>query len=102
MNAVSIRTRKRSRILRVGGLALAVLASLAIARPAAAQDVVMSSVTSSGDINVALGNSHVVSHPVVIRRVSIANPEVADAVPVSAQEILVNGKANIHISLLRS
>ena len=100
MNSVSIRTRKPSRILRVGGLALAVLASLAIARPAAAQDAVPSSVTSSGDIIVALGNSHVVSHPVVIRRVSIANPAVADAVPVSSQEILVNGKTSGTTTLL--
>jgi pilus assembly protein CpaC len=100
MNAVSIRTRKQSRILRVGGLALAVLASLAIARPAAAQEAVSSAVISSGDINVALGNSHVVSHPVVIRRVSIANPAVADAVPVSSQEILVNGKASGTTTLL--
>ena len=100
MNAVSIRTRKPSRILRVGGLALAVLAGLVIARPAAAQDAVASSVTSSGDINVALGNSHLVSHPVVIRRVSIANPTVADAVPVSSQEILVNGQASGTTTLL--
>ena len=100
MNSVSIRTRKPSRILRVGGLALAVLASLAIARPATAQNAVASSVTSSGNINIALGNSHVVSHPVVIRRVSIANPEVADAVPVSSQEILVNGKTSGTTTLL--
>ncbi len=100
MNAVSVRTRKQSRILRVGGLALAVLAGLPIARPAAAQDVVPSSVTSSGDINIALGNSHVISHPVVIRRISIANPTVADAVPVSSQEILVNGKESGTTTLL--
>jgi len=99
MNAVSIRTRMQSRIARVGGLALAVLAGLAIARPATAQAVV-SSVTPSGVINIALGNSHVVSHPVVIRRVSIANPDVADAVPVSSQEILVNGKASGTTTLL--
>ena len=99
MNAVSKRTRMQSRIARVGGLALAVLAGLAIARPAPAQAVV-SSVTPSGVINIALGNSHVVSHPVVIRRVSIANPEVADAVPVSSQEILVNGKTSGTTTLL--
>jgi pilus assembly protein CpaC len=75
------------------------VAGLAIARPAQAQDVA-SSVTSSGVINIALGNSHVVSHPVIIRRVSIANPEVADAVPVSSQEILVNGKASGTTTLL--
>ena len=101
MNAVSKRTRMQSRIARVGGLALAVLAGLAIARPAAAQDdILVSSVTSSGVISVALGNSHVVSHPVVIRRVSIADPGIADAVPVSSQEILVNGKASGTTTLL--
>ena len=100
MNAVSKRTRKQSRILRVGGLALAVLAGLSVVRPAAAQDAVASSVTSSGDINIALGNSHVISHPVVIRRISIANPAVADAVPVSSQEILVNGKESGTTTLL--
>ena len=84
MNAVSKRTRTQSRIARVGGLALAVLAGLAIARPAAAQDVLVSSVTSSGVISVALGNSHVVSHPVVIRRVSIANPEIVKPSPYRA------------------
>jgi len=83
----------QSRIARVGGLALAIVAGLAIARPAPAQDVV-SSVTPSGVINIALGNSHVVSHPVVIRRLSIADPDIADAVPVSSQEIVVNGKAS--------
>lgn len=99
MNAVSIRTRMQSRIARVGGLALAIVAGLAIARPAPAQDVV-SSVTPSGVINIALGNSHVVSHPVVIRRVSIADPSIADAVPVSSQEILVNGKESGTTTLL--
>lgn len=99
MNAVSIRTRMQSRIARVGGLGLAIVAGLAIARPAPAQDVV-SSVTPSGVINIALGNSHVVSHPVVIRRVSIADPSIADAVPVSSQEILVNGKESGTTTLL--
>jgi pilus assembly protein CpaC len=64
------------------------------------QDVVSSSVASSGNINIALGNSHVVSHPVIIRRVSIANPAVADAVPVSSQEIVVNGKESGTTTLL--
>ncbi len=99
MNAVSRRTRIH-RLLRGSGLALVVLAGLALAQPAEAQDAVASSVTSTGVIDVALGNSHVVSHPVVIRRVSIANPEVADAVPVSSQEIVINGKASGTTTLL--
>ncbi|MCL7972473.1 MAG: type II and III secretion system protein family protein [marine benthic group bacterium] len=100
MNAVSRRTRIHRLSLRVSGLALAVLACLAVARPAPAQDAVASSVTPTGVINLALGNSHVVSHPVVIRRVSIADPAVADAVPVSSQEIVVNGKASGTTTLL--
>jgi pilus assembly protein CpaC len=100
MNAVSTWTRIHRRVAPVSGLALAVLACLAIARPAPAQDVVSSSVTSSGVIDLALGNSHVVSHPVVIRRISIADPEIADAVPVSSQEIVVNGKRSGTTTLL--
>jgi len=100
MNAVSKRTRTEHRITRIGGLTLAVLSCLAIARSAPAQDLVPSSVTPSGIIDLALGNSFVVSHPVVIRRVSIADPTVADAVPVSSQEILVNGKKSGTTTLL--
>jgi pilus assembly protein CpaC len=86
-------------VARVSGLALAILACLAGVRSAHAQ-AVSSSVTPTGVIELALGNSHVVSHPVVIRRVSIADPTVADAVPVSAQEIVVNGKESGTTTLL--
>ncbi len=100
MNVVSKRARMHHFITRVGGLALAVLACLAIARSAPAQDAVPSSVTPSGVIDLALGNSHVISHPVVIRRVSIADPSVADAIPVSVREIIVNGKKSGTTTLL--
>ena len=100
MNAVSIRNRIRRRTAPVGSLALAALACLAIARSAPAQETVASSMTSNGIIDLALGNSHVISHPVVIRRISIADPTVADAVPVSAQEIVVNGKKSGTTTLL--
>lgn len=99
MNAVSIWTRIYRRALPASGLALAVLACLAIARPTHAQDVT-SAVSSSGVIQLALGNSHVVSHPVVIRRISIADPNIADAVPVSSMEIVVNGKSSGTTTLL--
>jgi pilus assembly protein CpaC len=100
MNAVSIWTRIHRRAVQASGLALAVLACLAIARSAPAQDAVSSSVTPTGVIDLALGNSHVVSHPVVIRRISIADPAIADAVPVSSQEIVVNGKQSGTTTLL--
>jgi pilus assembly protein CpaC len=100
MNAVSRRTRICRHTMWASGLALAVLACLSVPRSGLAQDVVTSSVTPSGVIDLALGNSFVVSHPVVIRRISIADPEVADAVPVSAQEIVVNGKKSGTTTLL--
>jgi pilus assembly protein CpaC len=93
MNAFSNQTRTRRRVAPVVGLALMFAASLGSVKPAAAQDV-MSAVTPTGVINVALGNSHVVATPVMVRRVSIADPEIADVVPVSSREILVNGKTN--------
>ncbi len=99
MNAVSIQTRVNRRTARFGALALAILASVASVRPVHGQ-AVASSVTSSGVIELALGNSHVVSHPVVIRRVSIADPSIADAVPVSAQELVINGKKSGTTTLL--
>jgi pilus assembly protein CpaC len=98
MKTVSRQTRTHS-VARVSGLALAVVALLCGVRSANAQGV-ESSVTPSGVIELALGNSHVVSHPVVIRRVSIADPAVADAIPVSPQEIVVNGKMSGTTTLL--
>lgn len=99
MKTVSKGTRNHRSVARVSGLALAIVACFAGVRSVHAQ-AVTSSVTPSGVIELALGNSHVVSHPVVIRRVSIADPAVADAVPVSAQEIVVNGKTSGTTTLL--
>ncbi|MEX2532298.1 MAG: type II and III secretion system protein family protein [Gemmatimonadota bacterium] len=42
-------------------------------------------------LNVALGNSTVVTHPVNLERVMITDPNVADAVPVTAREVVING-----------
>lgn len=39
------------------------------------------------------GTSRVVDHPATLERVSIADPEIADAVVVSANEVVVNAKA---------
>jgi len=46
------------------------------------------------------GTSEVVDHPATLERVSIADPEVADAVVVSANEVVVNAKAPGQTTLL--
>lgn len=51
-------------------------------------------------LRVPVGNSSVVMHGAVLDRVSIGNPEIADAVVVSAREVVVNGKAAGTTSLL--
>jgi pilus assembly protein CpaC len=52
------------------------------------------------ELTVARGSSVVVAHPSILERVLIANPEVADIIPVSAREIVVNGIAPGSTSLL--
>ena len=42
-------------------------------------------------ISVAKGSSAVVEHPTTLERVLITDPEVADAVPVSGTEVVING-----------
>ncbi len=42
-------------------------------------------------VTVPRGGSQIVRHPATLERVSIADPEIADAVPVSPHEVVVNG-----------
>jgi pilus assembly protein CpaC len=58
-------------------------AALLLPAPAAAQDTEI--------VQVARGNSAVVTHGSTLERVLITNPEIADAVPVSATEVVLNG-----------
>jgi pilus assembly protein CpaC len=44
------------------------------------------------DLSVTVGKSLVVDSPVNIQRVSVANPDLAEAVAISPKELLVNGK----------
>ena len=43
-------------------------------------------------LNVAAGKSIVVDSPVDIKRVSVSNPDVLEAVGISPREVLINGK----------
>ena len=84
--------RIRTRTLLVP-LVLCVTA-FGLARPpvAAGQDV--ASVTQTdGTVLVAVGKASMVHHPYPLRRVSIANADVAEAVVVSPTEIMIHGKA---------
>jgi pilus assembly protein CpaC len=55
---------------------------------------------SNSSISVSVNESTVLDHPVGIRRISIANPDIAEAVAVSTNEIVVNGKAPGDTSLI--
>jgi pilus assembly protein CpaC len=52
------------------------------------------------DLFVTVGKSLVVDSPVIIQRVAIANPELAEALAVSPREVLVNGRAPGETSLI--
>ena len=79
----------------VVGAILAIGQLLVATTPLAGQQVEPATV-----LRVPVGNSSVVMHGSVLDRVSIGNPEIADAVVVSAQEVVVNGKAAGTTSLL--
>lgn len=58
------------------------------------------SAAAARDLFVTAGKSLVVDSPVVIQRVSVANPELAEAIAVTPREVLVNGKAAGETSLI--
>ncbi|MFQ5891128.1 MAG: type II and III secretion system protein family protein [Gemmatimonadota bacterium] len=90
--------------LALGRAALARLSLIVLVEVAAvgasAAAVGAQEMAATGVINVATGNSTLLLHPVSLQRVSIADPAIADAVVVSAREIVINGKANGTTSLL--
>jgi pilus assembly protein CpaC len=52
------------------------------------------------DLVVSAGKSLVIDSPVDVKRVSIANPEVAEAVGITPKEVLINGRAPGQTSLI--
>lgn len=52
------------------------------------------------DLFVTVGKSLVVDSPLVIERVAVANPEVAEAIAVTPREVLVNGRGPGETSLI--
>ena len=55
---------------------------------------------TSSDLRIIVDKSAVVQHGSKIRRVSMANGEIAEAVAVSSNEVLINGKAPGETSLI--
>ncbi|MDX1647884.1 MAG: pilus assembly protein N-terminal domain-containing protein [Longimicrobiales bacterium] len=71
-------------------LSFLLLAALALSSPVSAQQFITE---PEGAVSLALGTSAVLVSPVEFDRVSIADPAVAEAVVVSPNEILINGRA---------
>jgi pilus assembly protein CpaC len=72
------------------GLATLLLgAALAASSPASAQVFITE---AEGAVSLAIGTSAVLVSPVELNRVSIADPEVAEAVVMSPTEVLINGR----------
>lgn len=92
--------RTRGAVCRFG-IAVMAGAFLAIGHPLVVPPVLLAQqVEPTTVLRVPVGNSSVVMHGAVLDRVSIGNPEIADAVVVSAREVVVNGKAAGTTSLL--
>ena len=92
--------RTRGAVCRFG-IAAVVGAFLAIGHLLAFPQVLLAQqVEPTTVLRVPVGNSSVVTHGAVLDRVSIGNPDIADAVVVSAREVVVNGKTAGTTSLL--
>jgi len=80
-------------ILLLAGLMLCANALRAAQNPA-------TDATASPKIALGAGKTHLMDLPVNIERVSIAAPEVAEAVPVSARSLMINGRGAGETSLV--
>ena len=77
------------------GIVLAFGAALSPAKAMSAADVVAHVVSTPRDaqqVSLVLGKSTVVDMPVAIKRASLADPQVADAIVLSPRQIYVTGK----------
>ena len=89
--------------LFIRGLALSMLAVMVSAQnpdPGAQQPPAENPATGARELFVTVGKSLLVDSPTVIRRVSVANGTIAEALATSPREVLVNGKAPGETSLI--
>jgi pilus assembly protein CpaC len=80
------------------GLCRVVLVALACTLPLCGQPAAGAGVPR--DLVVTTGKSLVIDSPVDVKRVSIANPDVAEAVGITPKEVLINGKTPGQTSLV--
>src|SRR5262249_46103158 len=71
-------------------LSTALVAAL-LAGPAAYRSLAQA---GTQELKLTVGKSVVIDYPSDIGRISTSNPDIVDAVPITAREILVNAKAN--------
>jgi pilus assembly protein CpaC len=81
-------------------LSLLLLAATAVASDLAGTGLKADAAVSKASISVSVNGSTVLDLAVGIRRISIANADIAEAVAVSTNEIVVNGKAVGDTSLI--
>ncbi|MBI3695017.1 MAG: pilus assembly protein N-terminal domain-containing protein, partial [Acidobacteria bacterium] len=80
------------RVFIIGLLAVLAAATLNLSLLAAAENAQASAAGRQEEITMTVGKSVILDHPDEVARISISNPEVADAVAVSTKEILLNAK----------
>jgi pilus assembly protein CpaC len=89
--------QKRSLVARLGLVISALVGILSVAQVAPAQSSVGGSFENPAkeptQVNVLVGQSRVINFDKPIGRFSVSNPEVAEAVLVAPDQVLVNGKA---------
>lgn len=92
------RFHRHRRPARLVALALSIVA-FGLARPpaVAGQDAG----SDARSVTVAVGKAALVSNGATLRRVSVANPEVAEAVVVSPSEVMIHGKQTGTTTLVR-
>ena len=73
------------RILNITGAAFLALFAAGVRMPAQG---------SAEDLHLTIGKSVVIDYPVDVTRISTSNPDVVDASPVTAREILLQGKSS--------
>jgi pilus assembly protein CpaC len=78
---------KRATGRRIGVSALAIILTGATATGLLAQ-------SGTQELKMTVGKSVVIDYPSDVGRISTSNPDIVDAVPITAREILVNAKAN--------
>lgn len=78
---------KRATQQRIGVSALAIVWTAVAATGLLAQ-------SGTQELKMTVGKSVVIDYPSDVGRISTSNPDIVDAVPITAREILVNAKAN--------